>query len=59
MSPEETAWELQGEIEFKRAYFFATQRTFEAQVNMNTGEVTSYEEVIPQNLKKQQEKRAP
>jgi len=58
MSPEENAWVLQGEVEFKRAYFFATVRTFEAQVNMNTGEVTSYEEARPRNLEKQQEKKS-
>jgi len=44
MSPEENAWVLQGEVKFKRAYFFTTVKAFEAQVNMNTGEVTSYEE---------------
>ena len=44
MCPEENVWVLQGEVEFKRAYFFATVRAFEVQVDMNTGEVTSYEE---------------
>jgi hypothetical protein len=57
MSPEDTAWVLQGEVEFKRARFFYTVRTFEAQVNMSTGQVTSYAEAPPKKLEKQQEKR--
>jgi hypothetical protein len=44
MFPEENVWVLQGEVKFKRAYFFATAKTVEAQVNMNTGKVTSYKE---------------
>jgi hypothetical protein len=58
MSPEENAWVLQGEVKFKRAFFFSTVRTFEAQVDMNTGEVTSYEEAHLQNPKEQQENRS-
>jgi hypothetical protein len=57
MFPEENTWVLQGELEFKRAYFFATVRTFEMQVNMNTCEVTSYEEAHLRNPKEQQTDR--
>ncbi|MCW4018952.1 MAG: hypothetical protein NWF00_09795 [Candidatus Bathyarchaeota archaeon] len=42
--PEENVWILQGEVKFKRAHFFTTVKAFETQVDMNTGEVTSYEE---------------
>ena len=37
-------WVLKGEVEFKRAYFFTQMRTIEVQVNMNTGEICSYNE---------------
>jgi len=56
--PEENAWVLQGEVEFKRAYFFATVRSFKAQVNTNTGEVTSYEEAHLRNAKEKQQERS-
>lgn len=36
---------LRGEVEFKRVYFFAAVSSFKVQVNMNTGEVISYEEM--------------
>lgn len=58
MSPEENAWVLQGEVKFRRAFFFSTVRTFEVQVDMNTGEVTSYEEAPLRNLEKQREERS-
>ena len=45
MYKEGDTWVLHGEVEFKRAYFFATVSSFKVQVNMNTGEVISYEEM--------------
>jgi hypothetical protein len=44
MYKEGDVWVLKGEVEFKRAYFFAQMRLVEAQVNMNTGKITSYKE---------------
>jgi ribosome-associated translation inhibitor RaiA len=37
-------WMLNGEVEFKRAYFFTQMRIIEVQVNMNTGEIMSHKE---------------
>lgn len=57
MYREGDAWVLHGEVEFKRAYFFAALRSFKVQVNTNTGEVTSYEEAnLPKAKKQGQEK---
>lgn len=44
MYKEEDSWMLNGEVQFKRAYLFVTQRSFRLQVKSETGEVTSYEE---------------
>lgn len=51
MYREEGCWVLHGEVEFKRAYFFATVRSFKLQINTETGEVISYE-VHPSRPKK-------
>jgi hypothetical protein len=40
----ENSWILQGEVQFKRAFFFAVNRSFELRINMDTGEVVFYEE---------------
>jgi len=40
-------WVLQGELQFKRAYFFAFSKSFKLQINTDTGEVTFYEETRP------------
>jgi len=53
MYREGDAWVLHGEVEFKRAYFFAAVSSFKVQVNTNTGWVTSYEEAKLPNAKKQ------
>jgi hypothetical protein len=45
MYREGDVWVLRGEVEFKRVYFFAAVSSFKVQVNMNTGEVISYEEM--------------
>ena len=37
-------WILHGEVKFKRAYFFAVEKSFRIQINPETGNVTSYEE---------------
>ena len=37
-------WILQGEVKFKRAYFFAVDKSFRIQINPETGNVKSYEE---------------
>ena len=58
MYREGDAWVLHGEVKFKRAYFFAALRSFKAQVNTNTGEVTSYEEAHLPNAKKQGQERS-
>lgn len=42
---EGNTWVLHGEVKFKRAYFFAAERSFRLQINPETGEVTSYEEL--------------
>ncbi|MFB3889971.1 MAG: hypothetical protein ACE14S_10805 [Candidatus Bathyarchaeia archaeon] len=52
MYRENDSWILQGEVKFRRAYFFTTLRAFEAQVNTSTGEVTAYEETRLRNLEK-------
>jgi len=41
MYPEGDTWALDGEVEFKRAYFFSTMRSVKLRVNMNTGDITS------------------
>jgi hypothetical protein len=58
MHREGDAWVLQGEMKFKRAYFFVTVRSLKVQVNTNTGEVTSYEEANLQNAKKQGQEKS-
>jgi hypothetical protein len=42
MYREGDAWVLEGTVEYKRIHFFLAARAFMAQVNMNTGAVTSY-----------------
>lgn len=37
-------WKVEGEVWFKRMYFFTAKRTFRLQMKSETGEVTSYEE---------------
>jgi len=58
MYREGDAWVLKGEVEFKRAYFFAAVRSFKAQVNTNTGEIASYEETHLRNAKEQRQERS-
>jgi hypothetical protein len=58
MFPEGNVWVLQGDVEFKRLHFFSTVMAFEAQVNMDTGEVTAYLESHIINPKKQQKDRS-
>ncbi len=57
--PDKSVWVLQGEVEFKRAYFFVTVRTVEVRVNMNTAEVMLCQEGRLQNPKKQPEEKRP
>jgi hypothetical protein len=58
MYREGDAWVLHGEVEFKRAYFLTAVSSFKAQVNTNTGEVTSYEETHLRNAKEQRQERS-
>jgi len=58
MYREGDAWVLNGEVGFKRVYFFVTLRSFKLQVSTNTGEVTSYEEANLQNAKKQGQEKS-
>ncbi len=44
---EKNNWVLQGELQFKRAYFFAFSKSSKLQINTDTGEVTFYEEMRP------------
>jgi len=44
MYREENLWILQGEVRFKRAFFFGVNRSFELRMNMDTGEVVFYKE---------------
>ena len=37
-------WILQGDVKFKRAYFFTVEKSFRIQINPETGNVKSYEE---------------
>jgi len=41
---EGSIWILHGEVKFKRAYFFAVERSFKIQINPETETVKSYEE---------------
>ena len=50
--PKRKFWVVKGDVSFKRFHSFSIL-AFEAQVNMNTGEVTSYLESRIINLKKQ------
>lgn len=58
MYTEGDTWVLHGEVEFKRAHFFAAVSSFKAQVNTSTGEVTSYEEARLRNAKEQRQERS-
>ncbi len=53
MFPKRKFWVVKGDVSFKRFHSFSNV-PFEAQVNMNTGEVTSYEEANLKHLKNQQ-----
>jgi len=44
MYREENSWVLQGEVRFKRAFFFTVNRSFEFRINIDTGEVVFYGE---------------
>jgi hypothetical protein len=45
------AWMVDGEVKFKRAYFFHTTRTFKIKIDAITGKAISYEETkAPQNF---------
>jgi len=44
MYREENLWVLQGEVRFKRAFFFTVNRSFEFRINIDTGEVVFYGE---------------
>jgi hypothetical protein len=57
MFPKRTSWVVKGEALFKR-FHSLSHVTFEAQVNMNTGEVTSYEENQLKYSKKTQRGRS-
>lgn len=37
-------WLVDGEVWFKRAYFFTARRSFRLQMSSKTGKLTSYEE---------------
>lgn len=49
MDRKENTWVLHEEVRFKRAYFFATGRSFKLQINLDTGEVIFYEEAHAPN----------
>jgi hypothetical protein len=50
MYKEDSAWILNGEVKFKRAYFFHATRTFKIKIDAITGEIISYEETkVPQS----------
>jgi hypothetical protein len=57
MFPKRTSWVVKGEALFKR-FHSLSHVTFEAQVNMNTGEVTAYEEKPFQLFEKNQRCRS-
>ena len=38
---------IEGEVWFKQLYFFTERRHFKLQINVETGEVKSYEETFP------------
>jgi hypothetical protein len=38
-------WLLEGEVRFKRRFFFAAKRSFRLQMKLETGEVIFYEEL--------------
>jgi hypothetical protein len=40
---EENSWVLHGEVTFRRAFFFAVNRSFEFRTNIDTGETMFYE----------------
>ena len=44
-------WVLNGEVQFKRAYFFAAMRSFKLEVDTDTREIVSYEEEHPSRSK--------
>jgi len=44
MYREENLWVLQGEVKFKRAFFFTVNRSFEFRINIDTGKVVFYGE---------------
>jgi len=43
MYREENSWVLHGEVTFRRAFFFAVNRSFEFRINIDTGEIVFYE----------------
>jgi hypothetical protein len=50
MYKEGNAWILDGEVKFKRAFFFHATRSFKAKIDAITGEIISYEETkVPQS----------
>jgi len=51
MYKEDSAWILDGEVKFKRAYFFYATRSFKAKIDAITGEIISYEETKVQQSK--------
>lgn len=44
MYKEGDAWILDGEVKFKRAFFFRATKTFKIKIDAITGEIISYEE---------------
>jgi len=44
MYRKENLWVLQGEVKFKRAFFFTVNRSFEFRINIDTGEMVFYGE---------------
>ena len=48
---EGNTWVLHGEVKFKRAYFFAVERSFRIQINPETETIKSYEENAVRTLR--------
>jgi len=44
MYKEENSWVLQGEMQFKRVFFFAAKRSFKLRINIGAGDIVFYEE---------------
>jgi len=56
MYKEGNAWILDGEVKFKRAFFFNATRSFKAKIDAYTEEIISYEETNVHKAKKRNSK---